>query len=340
LWQQLGWLPPLVGPPPQIQNPQITVGWRVGDNFTVTWQVVGDENAVDHYQVSLVPVRPDLANPYPGPSIPLATSPRGVHTVTAVIGALPAGVDVPGLFLAPVVSAIPVNPLYMTVNSQPGPARTIFRAGSIAAEQPVFSVGRTRWWHVLPPFPPGAFTPPLPGANPFPVPFLWHPLGISPGPTPGTRSVWEAGPVVSHNAIAFDPATPGRHVGIQPLLPGDSILVSMTAPMPAGKRRLVAHVGYLGGAGAMGTSTTRLYCCWHNGFGVPLFAYPAVPVIPGPPLSASSADPMPAPLEMVVNPADAPPGATHLRIMVRLTGGPFDASHPPALFGMRLIPEP
>jgi hypothetical protein len=145
--------------------------------------------------------------------------------------------------------------------------------------------------------------------------------------------------VVSHNAIAFDPATPGRHVGVQPTLPGDSILVGMTAPLPAGRRRLVAHLGFLGGAGATGTSTARMYAAWYDGTGTPVFAYHAVPAIPGPPLAANSADPMPAPLEMVVNPADAPT-ATHLRILVRFNGGPFDANHPPALFGVRLIPEP
>lgn len=339
IWQQLGWLAGLMGPPPQIQNPEITAGWRVGGNFTITWQVVGDENSVDHYQVSLVPVRPDLANPFPGPSIALGTTPRGVHTLTAPLGPLPPGVNVPGLFLAPVVSAIPINPLQLTTNSQPGPARAIFRAGSVAAEQPFLSNLRTRFWHIPPAYPPGAFAPPLPGADPFPVPAVWHPLGISPGPTPGTRSVWEAGPVVSHNAIAFDPANPGRHVGAQPLMAGDTILVGMTAPLPAGRRRLVAHLGFLGGAGATGTANARMFCCWYDAFGTPVFAYHPVPGVPGLPKFANSADPMPTPFEMVVDPADAPT-ATSLRIQFRIGGGPFDANHPPALFGVRLIPEP
>ena len=339
IWQQLGWLAGLVGPPPQVQSPQITAGWRVGDNFTITWQVVGDENSVDHYQVSLVPVRPDLANPYPGPSIALGTTPRGVHTLTAPLAALPPGVDVPGLFLAPVVSAIPINPLQLTVNSQPGPAHTIFRAGSVAVEQPFLSAGRTRFWHIPPGFPPGSFAPPLPGADLFPVPAVWNPLGISPGPTPGTRSVWEAGPVVSHNAIAFDPATPGRHVGVQPLMVGDITLVGMTAQLPAGRRRLVAHLGFLGGAGATGTANARMYCCWYDAFDNPVFAYHPVPGVPGLPKFANSADPMPSPLEMVVDPADAPT-ATHLHIQIRVNGGPFDANHPPGLFGVRLVPEP
>ncbi|HVK15062.1 MAG TPA: hypothetical protein VM597_40360, partial [Gemmataceae bacterium] len=338
LWQQLGWLPEPTGQMPQVQSPQITTGWRVGDNLTITWQVVGDEAAVERYEVSLVPVRPDQANPYPGPSIPFATVARGVHTATAALGPLPAGVDVPGLFLAPVVTAVPVNLAQVTVNSQPGPARAICRAGTVAAEQPVLVDNRTRWLTVPPPIPPGAFFPPLPGAAPFPVPTVWNPLGIAPGPVPGGRAVYEAGPVVSHNAIAFDPATPGRHVVAQPQLPGDAILVGMRAPPLAGRRRLVAHLGFTGGAGASGTATARLYAGWYAG-GVAQYAYDPVPALPGLPTTAMAADPMPAPLELVVDPADAPAG-THLRILVRFNGGPFDAAHPPALFGVRLIPEP
>ena len=56
--------PPGVGKPFQVEGVFLSSGWKVDEPFAIEWSVSGDENEIDHYDVSLRIVRPDQAQVY------------------------------------------------------------------------------------------------------------------------------------------------------------------------------------------------------------------------------------------------------------------------------------
>lgn len=298
------------GFPFQIESVRITAGWRTNDIFTVTWTVSGDESAIDHYHVALVQIRPHHPVPF-GVIFPLTFSaPRGARWVSAPLAGVVAD---PRLFLAPVVVAIPVDPLTMTAHERIGPARAVFRAGTNAAAQLQF---QAQWWR-----------------HPLAVPG-WQVMPLAPGEPPGIgRAVWPAWQVEGHNAILFDLSTPGWNIGVRPQA-DDHIRLQLRAPGFAGKRRLVAHLGFLNGPGAINTTNVLMQCTLRNPVtDAQLHAYPAVVG------HGDTAQPMQV-LEQVFDAAHAGGAAFYVRVRLTFTGGAIDPLHPPALFGVRLVPEP
>jgi hypothetical protein len=333
-WINKGVIPKPYGAPPQVQNVRLLPGkWRADHTFTVTWTVSGDERAVAHYQVSLLPIVPHAANPFAGPSIPLGTSPRGTWTVSGTLGALPAGIDVRTLFLAPVVTAIPVDPTVLTPHAPPGPARMIFPTGTStnADFQPHLGKG--------PPLGAGGSRFTFLWANP-PTPPHAHPLSGYEPPLATARAVWPAGAVESASGTLFEaPPGYGQHVGVRRKM-GDTTKVYLYVPKTAfagAPHNVVAQVGFAGGTGAGGFVKSRMHFQWMKADHTI-----AGPITYDPPLGfaarqAVGGGPM-APFNHTVNPALAPAAANYLSIRVEISGDAVDPAHPPVLLGVRLVP--
>jgi hypothetical protein len=290
---------------------RITAGWKTNQTFTVHWTVSGDESQIDHYHVSLLQIRPHQPMPF-GVEIPLTFSaPPGARWVS---GALPGPIADPYLFLAPVVVAIPIDPA-ATPHQRIGPARPIFPALTSAAAQP--KLGTVfRWIH--------------------PPPLIVHTGPVSFGGEPAWpgRAAWSFGLGESHNALLFDQAVPGWNIGVRPA-PGDRLTVELLAPFFVGQHRFVSHLGFLNGPDAANIVTARLQCSLLNPVtNAVLHTYPVVTK------NGNTADPMQI-LERVVKASDAGgPGPYKLRVRVTFEGSGFDPAHPPALFGVRLVPQP
>jgi len=303
-----------VGVPFQIETVAITSGWQVNDTFTVEWTVSGDESPIDHYEVSLMAVFPDQVMPFPAAlaSGNLAAGSRQFST------ALPGPFFPVPLYLAPVVVAVPTDPA-ITPHQRIGPAKPLFPSGTSPFSQPQLQNVYTRT------------NPPLLILNFGSVSFGGEPAGLG-------RAVWAAGEVESHNGILFDNASPAWNIGVRPE-PTDQIGIWLNKGFFTGKHRVIACVGFLGGGG--NAVDVRMRCSLErmNAPVPPPFSYPVQ--------TANLVDPVggpPAPMKVltqVVNRADAAwPGDSRLLISFTFEGGAVDPLHPPALFGLRIVPEP
>lgn len=315
----LGVLPPWVNPPPvgvpfQIETVAITSGWQYDDTFTVEWTVSGDEAPIDHYEVSLMAVFPDQVVPFPA-ALASGNLPAGTRQFSS---ALPAVFFPVPLYLAPVVVAVPSDPA-ITPHQRIGPAKALFPPGTSPFSQPQLQNVYTRT------------NPPLLILNFGSVSFGGEPAGLG-------RAVWAAGEVESHNGILFDNASPAWNIGVRPE-PSDRIGIRLNKEFFNGKHRVIACVGFLGGGG--NAVDVRMNCSLErmNAPVPPPFTYPVQ--------TANLVDPVggpPAPmkiLQQVVDRADAAwPGNSQLLISFTFEGGAVDPLHPPALFGLRVVPEP
>jgi hypothetical protein len=308
--------PPPVGDPFQIESVRLTAGWHFDDTFTVSWTVSGDVGEIDHYEVSLLPVYPENAVPF-GPALATVNAAAGAGTADLTLPAImPA---TPLYYLAPMVVAVPADAA-ATPHERIGPAVAAFPAGVSPLFQPQL---QNIFIRTQPPFPMPTF-----GA----VSFGGEPAGAE-------RAVWTAGQVESHNAILFDVPSPAWNVGVRPE-PGDRIRVTFVLPSLPDRRRVVAHVGFLGGADAANDVEVQMSCRLEPAGGGP----PAVdygPVSTGALVNPAGGPPAPmALLEQVVDRADlAVGGNADLTITFTFDGGAVDAAHSPALFGVRMIPE-
>jgi hypothetical protein len=217
------------------------------------------------------------------------------------------------------VVAEPVDPAD-TPHERIGPAVALFPAGTSP-------FGQLELQNVYLRFPPVG--PPAPGA----VSFGGEPAGTD-------RAVWSDGPVESHNAILFDVPSPAWNVGVRPVA-GDRIGVQFVRPALAGRHRVVAHVGFLHGADAANEVEVRMACSLEPDAGPP----PSVDyaeVTSGPLVNPAGGpvEPMRL-LEQEVDVADAGWGGNkNLVITFTFEGGAVDPAHPPAVFGVRLVPLP
>jgi hypothetical protein len=277
----------------------------------------------------------------------LANAPKGARSASGKLGTLPDGVDPRSLFLRPVVTAVPVDPGMAdptkpadpkqpdpkqppdtppdTPSAGTGPARAIFPASASLVGQPNLQSPFT-WWHL-----------PAPPAGMQTQAISWN------GPSPKLlRAAWSVNQVVrSDNDVLFDSAWPGRHLGAR-LQEGDTVRLELRIPKTAfagGKRHFIAHLGFLGGPGAQNTVKARLICEWLTSTeaAVPGTTKVFVPAPAGKVLEAAAGNPMQL-FDQEFDAAGLPAAADHLRVRVYLTGGPFDPAHPPALFGVRLVP--
>lgn len=307
-WLPPGWDPFPWGNPFQINSVNITKGWRSNDDFQVDWKVSGNEFEIKHYDVFLVEVFPGKAWPFGKVYLLAKTVPPGMHSA---MGTVPVA-DNPHLFLAPFVVGVPWNPAKLTDNARLGPARPVFPKFTSLASQP----------QVMPIF---AY---LNGGGGFgPVSFGGEPPGF-------TRAVWVAGQVESHTGLLFDNAAPGYNLAFRPE-PGDTEMRARLLKLNVtGKRRLVAHLAFLGGPGGADNFKVDLTCVLLDPIALTSKTYTKT-------VTLDSAAPALTLLEQIVDTADIPSlNLCTLRIAFRVSGGTASPAHPPALLGVRLLPVP
>lgn len=299
--------PPPAGPPFQVDSAEITMGWKAGDSFKIEWKVSGDESGIDHYEVSLIAVRPDQANVY-AEQLLQATVGKDQRSYVGAVGPAAPGVG-PYYFVAPMVVAVPTDPTAKTTaHERIGPARAFFPADADALRQPVpvkFVFDNAAGTHGE-----GAF-----GAT------------IVPGTA---RGAWTLEAVDGHNAILFGSPRPGLHVGYRPE-PGDTITGHFTAADIKGPQRLLCHLGFEG-AGGSNTMNVTVFVSLKNAAGQ-LYNYPKTEIA-----NVDAAGPMKL-LDFKLDPADVGGAGPYTLILgIGVKGGAIDPAHPPGLFGLRLLP--
>ena len=268
---------------------------------------LGDESGIDHYEVSLIAVRPDQANVY-AEQLLQATVGKDQRSYVGAVGPAAPGVG-PYYFVAPMVVAVPTDPTAKTTaHERIGPARAFFPADADALRQPVpvkFVFDNAAGTHGE-----GAF-----GAT------------IVPGTA---RGAWTLEAVDGHNAILFGSPRPGLHVGYRPE-PGDTITGHFTAADIKGPQRLLCHLGFEG-AGGSNTMNVTVFVSLKNAAGQ-LYNYPKTEIA-----NVDAAGPMKL-LDFKLDPADVGGAGPYTLILgIGVKGGAIDPAHPPGLFGLRLLP--
>lgn len=329
-----GIVPDPAGEPVQVTNVRIAEGSRTDDEFVVTWDATGDESTVARYEVYLIPVVPGDAGPLlMGESILIgeAGPGSGVIAPTALsveqIGQVaPTPERRQELFLAPYVVAVPLDPTQDNTFSEPGPAKAILPAGA----GPVPTTGLHRAWR----------DDNANGVVNLGELTLWADVQPVEPETAG-RAVWIVGEERSHNAILFDRHLPGAvNMGFRPE-PGDTELrlrLRKDLVGPVAPQRIVAHIGFRDPEAADGV-TVELQARVYTGLHVPV----GLPVPPQEkellPPAGGIASPM-VPLNVLVDPGPLPAGLYYLRIDFKVKGGGAQAlTHPPVLFGVRVLQE-
>jgi len=326
-------LPPGQDPAPagddfQIKDGSVAIasGWKADDSFTIQWDVTGDESQIDHYEVSLVEIYPER-EVYLGGTLLKASAAAGARQHSGVLQtAKPAEVH----YLAPVVVAVPKDAQNQTPHQRMGPARAVFPA-ALSLTLPTVKLADF--------FSGDMATNPL-------VTYLqavsWG------GPPPGTtHAVWPViGAVDGHPGIVFDHPVCALNVAAR-LAADDALLTvpfALSSKLPAGKYRLVAHLGFAGGLGGNNAATVDVKYVLKSDITAPGFTpqpferketFTVVSVI------GDTPQPMKL-VSWVVDTADAAGFAGPYDFDVKFTyhGSPMDAAYPPTLFGVRLIPEP
>lgn len=303
--------PPPEGDPFQIESVRITEGWDVNGPLTIAWTTSGDAADFDHLLVQLLEVYPDRDFPF-GAVILSESVPLGQ---TEYSGTLPApAADC--RFVAPVVTALPADPA-ASPHQRRGPAKAVFPVGSSVAQQPQLANS------YICERPPAVI---IPGA----VSFGGEPAGLG-------RAVWAAGELATHNALLFDNSTPGWNVGARTEVDDTLHFHLQTSPI-SGRRRVLAHVGFIHGPGGGNDTQVEMRCgLVPIGPGAVHTYGPATVHVVNP----VGGPPTPMPLvEQVIDTADTGAFSAHLYVSFTVRGGAVDAAHPPALVGVRMIPEP
>ena len=311
--------PPPIGNPFQIETVDIIAGSLYGDTFTVEWTVSGDEGPIDHYEVSLLEVDPTDNQPL---KAALASSPNLAAGTRQFDTALPAVLPTPLYYVAPVVVAVPSDPA-LTPHERIGPAIAVFPDQTGPVSQPQLQNVYIRT------------SPPLL------LIFSHRVLPVGPPPASG-RVLWPVGQVDSHNAILFAQPSLALNIGVRPE-PGDKIeIMAQVAPF-TGKHKVIAHVGFLGTGG--NTVDVTMQCTLEEmNVAPPPLKHDYFP----PANTVNLLDPVGGPpppmaiLEQVVDQPTHGNWATGARLLIKFTfeGGAVDPLHPPALFGLRVVPEP
>jgi hypothetical protein len=331
----LGNDPATAGTPFQIKEDSVVIsaGWKTDDEFTIKWDVSGNEAEIKNYQVQIVEVFPDQVMPF-GATVLTATVPAGIHEHSAKLSIPPSA---SAYYLAPIVSATPSDPNSLTLHQRTGPARAIFPASlGIAGIQFNLSSMFT-------------FSQVMQGSQGNVAAMGMNPVSFNGPPAGSGLAVWQAAKIQSHMAMLFDQAAPGWNIVARRTAKEDGLTVTLTATgVRSGKYRMLAHLGFLGTSDSTATDVTML--CKVK---VPP---PLVPVVPGsnpspaPPaqeytqkatLSDAKSAP-PEPLKLIEQPIEVklPQGITgDVEVEFTFAGGTPDPLHPPVLYGVRLIPD-
>lgn len=317
--------PPPAGKPFQIESVRITSGWTTADKFTIDWETSGDESEIDFYNVALRVVRPETNQVFFA-NVLRAKAAAGTRTYT---GALDQTVSVsqPYYFLAPVVTAVPKDAT-QTPHERIGPARAVFRPTS--SLQPFVPLQLNSMFTATP-----KNTPPNMAVT------LSAPVSYGGKPAGSKTAVWPSDNVEeSHNAILFDSPRPAMTIAARPTPADDDLTLSLTAPsLQKGAYTLVAHLGYLGKTKTNSIATVEMTCRLQSvgsSTAKPLELKQKVTY-------ASQSGSSPAPmtlLQQVIDTSKLSGGKEpfSLHVQFRVIGQAVDVIHPPALFGLRLLP--
>jgi hypothetical protein len=314
--------PPATGDPFQIESVRLTSGWKSTDSFTIEWKVKGSEAEIANYDVALRIVRPDTDQVLFAHLL-RTQLPAGSRTYT---GNLDQAITVsqPYFFVAPVVTAIPKDSS-KTPHERIGPARTIFSGASLNAFVPLqldnlFTITRTV-----------SGSPTITSA----------PVSFAGEPTTTGAAVWESrGVEESHNAILFDNPKPAMTIAARATKADNDLSFSLSqSSLASGTYELVGFLGYLGGAGAKNTVqlqvNTRITSIGNTS---------AKPLELKQQVVLSSGGSTPSPMQLVQQTIDTS-GISggkepyQLNVTFRLVSEGVDPVHPPAIFGLRLLPQ-
>jgi hypothetical protein len=323
------WQPPALKPKPtkgspipagnsfQVDSADITMGWRAGDHFKIEWTVSGDQSAIDHFEVSLLAVRPDQPpdkvygeelfsanNVAKEQRSYVGTTFENMVVLPGTLAALPC------YFVAARVMGVPKDPSDTTTGHEfIGPARAFFPADVDAVCQ------------LLPrKFVYDNATTDEHGEGTF-----GNEIQAS-----TARGAWSVDAVDGHNAVSFGSPRPGLHIGLR-TQPGDTIAGQFAIADLPGPRRLLCHLGFEGAGGDNLMNVSALVSVSDvNGA---TYNYPKLELA-----NVDAAQPMKL-LDLKVDPADVGGLAPHrLSVTITVSGGAIDPDHPPGLFGLRLLP--
>ncbi|MFH1267247.1 MAG: hypothetical protein ABIK89_16080, partial [Planctomycetota bacterium] len=211
--------PSTAGEPFQIKEGSvaITKGLTENETFTIQWDIVGDENEIDHYEVSLIEVYPDRPDVL-GATLLKDSMPFGSRDYS---GKLQAAKASDAYWVMPVVVAVPSDPQNATSSPRFGPARPLFPAPMVGF--PLLRIDERF-----------SFTVEAGGA----LAIGENPIYYG-GPPAGTElAVWPAGALESHNAIRFDQAWPATNVGLRTAADTTvTVGFKLSSAVPPGKYR-------------------------------------------------------------------------------------------------------
>ncbi|MBL7038503.1 MAG: hypothetical protein ISR77_07715 [Pirellulaceae bacterium] len=299
--------PPAVGEPFQIENVRITKGWKHGDEFTVEWDVSGDDSQVDRYEVELLSGRPDLDPPFL-PEMATTIAQARDRSAVKIVDWQWSGQE----YVVPWVTGVDLAG--GELHGELGPAKPLFSPVADPAKQLRLSPGFRYLRQV--------------GG--------WEDGQVSFGgerPADGT-AVWTVGEALGHNGYLFADASPGLNIAVRPL-EVNLVQLKLEQPRFQGVATFHADFGFLGMPLAASSFDVAVTCgLYRRDNGALAKSYP-LQAINVPNLLGNQPTPMKH-VSQTINSLDAGPDEYELRIAIIIKGGVEDPTHPPALFGVRL----
>jgi hypothetical protein len=313
-----------VGDPFQVSNVRFAgTAYQLGQEFTVTWDVSGDESEVSGFRVELFHGKPDQNGTIIGPD-PVATTvvvPTGAGQYEVTLATLVPGTPDPFIYLVPRVTALPVG------EDAPRPM------GEIGFARPLLPEGAS-----------DMLTPPLrlrhAGAGGI------DEADISPTdePPPTGRAMWMFGQGMDQRGTRIEHAPPyGLNLAVRPDADDETLTFWFVTPEAvSGKYKVVAHAGFLGisdeGANHMQVEMTALVAP-RDREALPSET-PPIQLLPPAPATAevdetNESVPISIDLDTTGHYGGAPCLVSVILSIKGFTGDPKAA--PPALFGVRLI---
>ncbi len=305
-------IPDPVGEPPQVEN--VVVNWFT---FNIEWTVIGDTSQIDHFLVEMVQVRPDLEVPY-GTALSAPVEVGADQRSFPLTDMAPLAIAFPAdvmsrsywairVTLVPTDPALGVDPGYSAIRP-------------LESDHPLTLAPSVRYDF-------GGMTADLP---------------ISPIADPEIPfvAVWPAGMIDAHSGLVFagGAGSHPRHVVARAMADGEQLTVRFTGTVPPGRFRLIAFVGFDGALGRATTVDVSGHCLMSDPANPGAsHDYAADAHLTGDPAFAPS--PL-VPLIFDIDTADVGPMGMNLQASYRFSYTNVDPSHPPALFGVRLLDRP
>jgi hypothetical protein len=225
---------PALGDPYQVDNIQF-VGpeHQPADAFTVGWDVIGDETDIDHYRVELFQGKPNQNGTLIGDATAAdeTTVPSGAgHYEITLPSGVGGGLD-DDLYLVPVVTAIPSDPLAPPADRQLGYAKPLLPDIALPTD-------------ILIPAPEFDFNNGVAGS-------AW--LSPTDDPPVAGRAVWPFTKGEDQRATLLDHAGEfGTNIAIRPDGADNQVIVTFRRLLASGDYKVVAHAGFLGATDTAG----------------------------------------------------------------------------------------